>query len=156
MTSELASAITMAMVTQYVVNDWSAWKGLLQLQHLLRKLPQPENWTYVRFGLTIINYDGMFPSMQCHFSKFQTQIVTQELTQCPRHLLRFPGQLEIFFCLKSSENILFSSLMNVLFRKDLDLASEASEAKAKRSKIQSSYKFVLVFIFRRRYLIMTR
>lgn len=46
--------------------------------------------------------------------------------------------------------------MIVLFRKDLDLASEASEAKAKTSKIQSSNKFVLVFIFRRQCLIMTK
>ena len=36
--------------------------------------------------------------------------------------------------MKSSENILFSSLMNVLFRKDLDLASEASEAWQKHQR----------------------
>jgi len=43
MTSEIPQAITMAMAmaAQYALDDWSAWKRLLQLQHLLRKLPQP-------------------------------------------------------------------------------------------------------------------
>ena len=148
----------MALVTQYVVNDWSAWKGLLQLQHLLRKLPQPENWTYVRFGLTNnfdINHDGMFQSMQwllyvpnsnCDSGAYAVPQAPFEISWTARNLLLLE---------KFREYPIFQSDECVI-QKGFGFSFWGFWGLAKTSKIHSSYKFVLVFIFRRRYSIMTK